>query len=99
MVICDMREKNEGNESLVKMFNSHFLTPLSHNFKMLRCVSMQTPLQLDIWLQSYDKFVNAKNNIDFFLAYCDVKHDVFIIGYLIVLSLKSKFYMLAVYIH
>ena len=24
---------------------------------------MQTPLQLDIWLQSYKGFVNAKNNI------------------------------------
>ena len=24
---------------------------------------MQTPLQLDIWLQSYEGFVNAKNNI------------------------------------
>ena len=24
---------------------------------------MQTPLQLDIWLQSYEEFVNAKNNI------------------------------------
>ena len=24
---------------------------------------MQTPLQLDIWLQSYKEFDNAKNNI------------------------------------
>ena len=24
---------------------------------------MQTPLQLDIWLQSYEGFDNAKNNI------------------------------------
>ena len=24
---------------------------------------MQTPLQLDIWLQSYEEFVNGKNNI------------------------------------
>ena len=24
---------------------------------------MQTPLKLDIWLQSYEEFVNAKNNI------------------------------------
>ena len=24
---------------------------------------MQTPLQLDIWLQSYEEFVNAKNNL------------------------------------
>ena len=25
---------------------------------------MQTPLQLDIWLQSYEEFVNTKNNIE-----------------------------------
>ena len=25
---------------------------------------MQTPLQLDIWLQSYEGFDNAKNNIN-----------------------------------
>ena len=25
----------KGNESLVENFNSNFLTPLSHNFKML----------------------------------------------------------------
>ena len=30
--ICDMIK---GNESLVKKFNFFFLTPLSHNFKML----------------------------------------------------------------
>ena len=24
---------------------------------------MQTPLQMNIWLQSYEGFVNAKNNI------------------------------------
>ena len=24
---------------------------------------MQTPLKLDIWVQSYEDFVNAKNNI------------------------------------
>ena len=24
---------------------------------------MQTPLKLDIWLQSYEKYLNAKNNI------------------------------------
>ena len=24
---------------------------------------MQTPFQLDMWLQSYEGFVNAKNNI------------------------------------
>ena len=48
---------------LSKMFNSHFLTPLSqsHNFEMLHFYA--NPLQLDIWLQSYEEFVNAKNNI------------------------------------
>ena len=30
--ICDMVK---GNESLVENFNFYFLTPLSHNFKML----------------------------------------------------------------
>ena len=30
--ICDMIK---GNESLVDIFNFYFLTPLSHNFKML----------------------------------------------------------------
>ena len=43
----------KGNESLVENFNSYFLTPLSHNFNMLHC---------DPWLQSYEDFVNAKNN-------------------------------------
>ena len=43
----------KGNESL----EHHFLiTPKCFMF-------MQTPLQLDIWLQSYEEFVNAKNNI------------------------------------
>ena len=46
-------------ESLVENF--YFLTPLSHNFKMLHFD--KTPLQLDIWIQSYEGFVNAKNNI------------------------------------
>ena len=31
-VICDTIK---GNESLVEKFNFYFLTPLSHNFKML----------------------------------------------------------------
>ena len=50
-VICDMIK---GNESL---FLPRFLITL-------KCfILMQTPLQLDIWLQSYEEFVNAKNNI------------------------------------
>ena len=51
----------KGNESLVEHFNSHFLTSLSHNFKMPHCDA--NTIQLDIWLQSYEEFVNAKNNI------------------------------------
>ena len=37
---------------------------LHHFLKILKgFILMQTPLQLDIWLQSYEEFVNAKNNI------------------------------------
>ena len=49
----------KGNESLVEIFNFYFLTPLSQNFKML-CILMSTPLQLDIWLQSYEGFDTKK---------------------------------------
>ena len=56
--ICDMIK---GNESLVENFNFNFFTPLSHSFKMLHFD--ENPLQLDIWFQSYEGFVNAKNNI------------------------------------
>ena len=51
----------KGNESLVENFNFILLTPLYHIFKMLYFDA--TPLQLDIWLQNYEGFVNAKNNI------------------------------------
>ena len=51
----------KGNESLVENFNFNFLTPLYYNFTML--LLMQTPLLLDIWLQSYEGFDNAKNNM------------------------------------
>ena len=34
VIICDMIK---GNESLVENFNFYFLTPPSHNFKMLHC--------------------------------------------------------------
>ena len=56
--ICDMIK---GNESLVENSYYYFLTPLSHNFKIF--ILMQTALQLDIWLQIYEEFANAKNNI------------------------------------
>ena len=56
--ICDMIK---GNESLVENFNFYFLTPLSHHLKMLHFDA--NPLQLDIWLQSYEGFDNAKNNM------------------------------------
>ena len=37
---------------------------LHHFLKTSKCfILMQTPLQLDIWLQSYEGFGNAKNNI------------------------------------
>ena len=34
-VFCLTYDIIKGNESLVEHFNSFFLTPLSHNFKML----------------------------------------------------------------
>ena len=37
--------------------NSHLFLMTSKSF-----ILIQTPLQLDIWLQSYEGFVNAKNN-------------------------------------
>ena len=55
---CDMIK---GNESLVKNSISIFL---HHCLTTSICfILMQTPLQLDIWLQSYTRFDNAKNNI------------------------------------
>ena len=54
---CDIIKENEP---LIENFNFFFLTPLSHNIKMLHFMLMQTPLQLDIWLQSHEGFVNAK---------------------------------------
>ena len=37
---------------------------LHHLLKTLKCtILMQTPYKLDIWLQSYDGFDNAKNNM------------------------------------
>ena len=55
---CDMIK---GNESLVENCNSYFLTPLTHNFKMLNFDANHIT---NIWLQSYEEFVNAKNNIN-----------------------------------
>ena len=40
-----------------KIFNFEFLTPLSDN---LKCY---TPYELDVWLQSYEQFISAENNI------------------------------------
>ena len=61
MVICGVIK---GNESLVQNLNFYFLTPLSYNFEILHFdanpILTQTPLQLDIWLQSYEGFVDAK---------------------------------------
>ena len=53
--MCDMIK---GNESLVNFYFLHHLLITSKCFNL-----MQTPLQLDIWLQSYERFVNAKNSI------------------------------------
>ena len=48
----------KGNESLVEQFK--FLVSYVKTSKWL--ILMQTPLQLDIWLKSFNKFVNAKNS-------------------------------------
>ena len=61
--ICDTIK---GNESLVDLsiFLHHFL-------KTSKCfILMQTLLQLDIWLQSYDGFDDAKNNMKQRIEHC-----------------------------
>ena len=52
------REMSHLLKMSIPFFVHHFLiTP--------KCfILMQTPLQLYIWLQSYEEFVNAKNNIN-----------------------------------
>ena len=53
----------KGNDSLVENFNSHFLTPLSHNFKMLHVDAKPITIRYLVAC-SYEEFVNAKNNIE-----------------------------------
>ena len=57
--ICDMIKRNESlvENISIPIFLHHF------NITSKCSILMQTPLQLDIWLQSYKAFVNAKNNI------------------------------------
>ena len=51
------REISHLSKISISIFLHHFL-------KTSKCfILMQTPLQLDIWLQSYDGFDNAKNNM------------------------------------
>ena len=45
-----------------KIFNFEFLTPPSDNFKMLHFDANPIKKWI-IWLQSYDQFINTKNNI------------------------------------
>ena len=40
-------------------------------------ILMQTPLQLDIWLQGYEEFVNDKNNVQIPLFYIVFSIDKF----------------------
>ena len=55
---CDIIK---GNESLVENFNFNFF--LHHFLITSKCpILTQTPLQLNIWLQSYEGFDNARNN-------------------------------------
>ena len=52
----------KGNESLVENVNFNFLTPLSHNFKMLHFDAK--PIQIGYLVTEFDEgFDNAKNNI------------------------------------
>ena len=51
----------KGNESLEENFNFYFLNHLLITSKCF--ILMQTPLQLDIWLQSYEGFDNFKNSM------------------------------------
>ena len=56
--IYDTIKENESLvENLISIFLHHFL-------KSSKCfVWAQTPIQLDNWLQSYERFDNAKNNM------------------------------------
>ena len=51
------REMSHLSKMSIPIFLHHFLITA-------KCfILMQTPLQLDIWLQSYEEFDNAKNNM------------------------------------
>ena len=51
------REMSHLSKISISIFLHHFL-------KISKCfILMQTPLQLDIWLQSYEGFDNAKNKM------------------------------------
>ena len=51
------RSREMSHLSKMSIFSHYFLITS-------KCfILMQIPLQLDIWLQSYEGFVNAKNNI------------------------------------
>ena len=51
------REMSHSSKIYFFIFFHHFIITL-------KCfILMQTPLQLDIWLQSYEWFINGKNNI------------------------------------
>ena len=49
----------KGNESLVEKINFYFLTPLSHNFKMLHFDA--NPITIRCPVTDYEGFYNAKN--------------------------------------
>ena len=55
--LTQSREMSHLSKISISIFLHHFL-------KTSKClILMQTPLQLDIWLQSYEGFDNAKNNM------------------------------------
>ena len=72
------RDMIKGNESLVENFNFNFLTPLYHNLKMLH-FDANPIIQLDIWLQSYEGFVNFLFWLTSCHLYFSFLHYIFII--------------------
>ena len=73
--ICDTIN---GNESLVEKFQFLVSYATCSYFKMLHFDAKQTSFKCHIWLQSYDKFVNAKNNIkqkEFEHCFLPISHE------------------------
>ena len=89
------REMSHLSKISISIFLHHFL-------KTSKCfIFMQTPLQLDIWLQSYEGFVNANNiikqrNLNIVLTTCGLQCALclvlftYLLIYLFVLFLPAQ---------